>query len=317
MSIAGLPASNACVRVKPPFMASGPIFGSRLLLSPVEPSPHEAPLSMLLPSDVNDRSPAATLQFDGVLPDKMVFRSVAGLPECVSPPPEPAVVARLPAIVELASNALPALLIPPPVRDVLPEMVLVRSSRLAAATLSTPPPRPGKPVALFAAINERSIVRYPPAPNTPPPLAPAVFDEISANRAYTLPAFHTPPPSRVAVLFLITFPELNASSVAPARTHTPPPSCAVLSLIRTCSKATVPATTKMAPPHRLAPGFPPMSVMFFKVSLVDVVLTNNRLFGAARNVTLLAPSMVTFPGKLKSNGRLIVTGAGPQSNTTR
>src|SRR5262245_8390898 len=90
-SIAGLPASSACVCVLPPLAASGPRRGLTLLRL----SPHELPLSMLLVADATgsaqpppativlrriavgaSRAPPAAPFPDAVLPDSVTLVSV-------------------------------------------------------------------------------------------------------------------------------------------------------------------------------------------------------------------------------------------------
>src|SRR3954451_1445920 len=98
-SIAGLPASSACVSVGPPLSATGASFGSAFR-SPGALNAHDAPSSRLWPPEVGvPRQLAWSVAW---LPETIELRTVMGISSAVTMPP-PRYAAVLSAIVLLSS----------------------------------------------------------------------------------------------------------------------------------------------------------------------------------------------------------------------
>src|SRR4030065_79250 len=136
LSMAGLPASSACVQVYPPLFARDPRSGFVLIRSPGPVNPQLLVDSRLYPWEVTvfEQSPPV------VLFATMVFFTLTVPPWRRIPPP--AALAVLAVMVTLSSVAVPSLWRPPPLRtaELALSVELVRASVAPLPRLTMAPP---------------------------------------------------------------------------------------------------------------------------------------------------------------------------------
>src|SRR5262249_15464632 len=136
-SMAGLPASSACVWVGPPLFCNGPSFGSMALRSPAPPKLQLPSLSRLCPWEV--MAPLQSPPVEAVLCATIVFfRATRPPPLFLTPPPKLAVV--FPLRVLLSSLSVLALKRPPPPELLVFPLTVELSSVTVPRALVRPPP---------------------------------------------------------------------------------------------------------------------------------------------------------------------------------
>src|SRR3954470_15653334 len=216
-SIAGLPASSACVRVGPPFSASAPSFGSMAVaLGVTFPTLLPLVLVMLLPVPLPTRvklaenDPRASGAVGAVFFATRLLLRMTPLPLsepsfCRIPPPP--LLAELNAmvlfvIVFLAPPTSSELSIPPPEAAEFPETVLLVSvseelsrPKGSLTVLKMPPPRPAAELFMMVLLR---MVRLPAKLLTPPPSPVVEFPMTVLRLSVTFPCPREMPPLRLS-----------------------------------------------------------------------------------------------------------------------